>query len=258
MRHRLLLSFFLLLIFESSAFAQNKYNVSQFTHETLAFVKQPAKWRGNDWLRFGLIAGGTAFAMSVDEPIRDAVLRDHGRHTHSVPIEAGRIWGEWYTPPLLIAGFGLHGWLAHNASSKKIGFELLQAVVYAETITQTLKIAFGRARPYENKGAFYFRPFVLADIGLHSLPGGHITNGWTISTVLSRNVHSKGLKVLAYLPAALTFVSRDIQDRHWLSDELLGASIGYVVGSWVVTLHEKKETTVSVAALSPFTVSITF
>jgi membrane-associated phospholipid phosphatase len=258
MRHRILLAFFLILICESSLPAQNRNNISQFSHETLDFVKQPGKWRGDDWLKLGLTTAGTVLVMQVDQPVRDAVLRDHGRHYYSVPIEAGRIWGEWYTPAVLVGAFGLHGWLKDNASSKKIGFEMVQAVVYSEAIIQTLKIAFGRARPYESKGAFSFHPFTLSDDGFQSLPSGHNTNGWAMSTVLSRNVHSKALKILAYVPAALTFVSRVYQDQHWTSDAFLGAAIGCVVGSWVVNLHAKKESAVTVSAIYPFTVSIRF
>jgi len=258
MRHRILLAFFFLLICESPLLTQNRYNISQFTHETLDFVKQPGKWRGNDWLKLGAITVGTVLVMQVDQPVRDAVQREHGRYYRSVPIEAGRIWGEWYTPAIIAGAFGLHGWLADNASSKKIGFEMAQAVVYSDAITQTLKIAFGRARPYENKGAFLFHPFTLTNAGLHSFPSGHNTNGWAMSTVLSRNAHSNALKILAYVPAALTLVSRVYQDQHWTSDDLLGAAIGCVVGSWVVNLHEKKASAVNVSAIYPFSVSIRF
>jgi len=258
MRHRILLSFLLLFICEFPLFAQNRYNISQFTHETLDFVKQPGKWRGNDWLKLGAITAGTALLMSVDQPIRDAVLRDQGRYYHSVPVEVGRIWGEWYTPPVIAGAFGLHGWLAHNATSKKIGFEMVQASLYSEAITQSLKIVLGRARPFEEKGAFNFHPFNISDFGFHSLPGGHNTNGWAMSTVLSRNAHSRALKILAYVPAALTFVSRVYQDQHWTSDDFLGAAIGILVGTWVVDLHEKKESAVSVSAVYPLTVTISF
>jgi membrane-associated phospholipid phosphatase len=257
-RNIILSSIALILICVSSLHAQNQYNISQFTHETLDFVKQPGKWRGNDWLKLGAIVAGTALVMSVDQPVRDAVLRGHERYYHSVPIEGGRIWGEWYTPPIVAGAFGLHGWLGHNASSRKIGFELVQASVYSEAVTQTLKIILGRARPYENKGAFYFHPFNISDFGFHSLPGGHNTNGWAMSTVLSRNAHGTALKLLAYVPAALTFISRVYQDQHWTSDDLLGATIGFLVGNWVVDLHEKKESAVNVSAIYPLTVTISF
>jgi membrane-associated phospholipid phosphatase len=258
MRHKLFLSFLLIFICESSITAQNHYNISQFTHETGDFIKQPINWRGNDWLKFGLIAGGTIFLMQADQPIRNDVINGDRKYYRSVPIEAGRIWGEWYTPPFIVGGFALHGWLAHSSSSKKISFELIQAVIYSESITGGLKFVFGRARPFQNKGAFSFHPFSFKDFGFQSLPGGHNTEGWAMSTVLSHNAHSAVLKVLAYAPAALTFVSRIYQDQHWTSDDFLGAAIGYVVGSWVVDIHMKKASAVNVTAIYPFTVSIRF
>jgi membrane-associated phospholipid phosphatase len=253
-----LLSLIVVLAVESTPSAQNRYNVSQFTHETLEFVKQPAKWRGHDWLKLGVITAGTALAMQVDEPIRDAVLRDNGRYLRSVPVKAGNLWGEWYSPPLLAIGFGLHGWLANNGSSKKVGFELMQAVLYGAAVTEVLKFAFGRARPYTNEGAFSFHPFKLPHVGFLSLPGGHVTSAFSASAVLSRNARPTALKILAYLPAALTFGSRVYEDRHWTSDQVLGASVGYVMGNWVVDLHERKQSAARVAAAYPLTLSFSF
>ena len=258
MRNRIFLSFLLIFICESPLLAQNHYNFPQFAHETGDFLKQLGKWRGNDWLKLGLVSGGLIVLMQVDEPIRDAVIRDHRRFYYSVPIEGGRIWGEWYTPTFVAVAFGLHGWLADNTSTKKIGFEIAQSVIYSETITQTLKFAIGRARPYENKGAFSFHPFTLSGIGFQSLPGGHNTEGWALSTVLSRNAHSTTLKILAYTPAMLTFIARVYEDQHWTSDDFLGATIGFVVGSWVVNHHKKEASAVNVSAIYPFTVSINF
>lgn len=61
---------------------------------------------------------------------------------------------------------------------------------------------------------------------------------FTISTVLSRNVNPVWLKVLLYAPAALTYISRVYQDKHWTSDDFIGAALGYYVATWVVDKHE--------------------
>lgn len=258
MRSRIFLSVLLIFTGASSLFAQNRYNFSQFTHETGDFLLQPTKWRGNDWLKLGLYTTGTLLIMEVDQPIREAVLRNNKGYYHSVPIEFGRVWGEWYTPPVIVGGFALHAWLAHSASSRKISFEMLQAVIYSESIAGGLKFVFGRARPFKNQGAFSYHPFSFKNYGFQSLPAGHNTEGWAMSTVLSRNAHSTALKIIAYLPATLTFVSRIYQDQHWTSDCFLGAAIGYAVGDWVVDIHEKKNSAVSVSSIYPFTLSISF
>jgi membrane-associated phospholipid phosphatase len=257
-RPGILLALLLVLVGGSSVRAESRYNAQRFVYETRDFVTQPATWRGPDWLRLGLITGGTALVMQVDQPIRAAVLRDHGRYYHSAPIEAGRVWGEWYAAPLVAGALGLHGWLTDHAGSKRTGFEVLQAVLYADAATQVVKVAFGRARPYENRGAFSFRPFAFSSIGFRSLPGGHNTAGWAMSTVLAKHTRSTAWKVLAYAPAVLTFVSRVYQDQHWTSDDVAGAAMGFVVGSWVVAHHETRDSAVRVSALAPLAVSFRF
>ena len=92
MRHKILLSFFMFIVCESSLFAQNKYNLSQFGNETVDFIKQPSKWDGSDWLKFGVMGAGSFILIeTVDQPVRDLILKDRS-YLYSVPIEAGRIW----------------------------------------------------------------------------------------------------------------------------------------------------------------------
>jgi hypothetical protein len=241
--------------FEHSLFAQNSYNFAQFRDETFDFIKQPAKWEGNDWLRLGLIGAGTFLAMQADQPIRDAVMKDRC-YENNVPLKFGKFWGGPYPTTILAGAFGLHGLLADDRSSRKIGFELVQAALYSGGITTVLKVVFGRARPYTDKGSTEFRPFTFFDDGFHGLPSGHSTWAFALSTVLSRNAHSGALKVLSYIPAALTLVSRAYDDEHWASDSILGALIGFVVATWVVDLHEQKEAPVEISSFYPLTIRI--
>jgi membrane-associated phospholipid phosphatase len=255
-RHVFLLS--LLLTFPFSLRAQNRYNFSQFGDETWSFVKQPGNWEGSDWLKLGLIGAGTFLAMeTVDQPVRDAVLRNQKYYYKSVPIEGGRIWGETYMPIVLFGGFALHSLVTDDGGTKKIAYEIAQASLYAAAITYTMKFAFGRARPYTNEGATRFQPFTLTDDGFHSLSSGHATVAFALSTVLSRNAHSGFLKVLAYVPAVFTVVSRVYQDQHWVSDNLLGAAVGYFVATWVVDIHEHEESRIGVSSIYPLTIRIT-
>jgi hypothetical protein len=284
MRHRLPVSFLLLFICETSPygavdlFAQNlasrdtvqgnpalrdsvernKYNFSQFGNETWSFIKQPTKWEGSDWLKIGLIGAGTFLVMQVDQPIRNAVLKDQ-RYYKSVPIEAGRMWAELYPPVLIFSGFAAYSLLTGDTGARKTAYEIGQALLYAGAVDKILSIAIGRAKPYANEGPKSFRPFSTLDPlkqDYQSLPGGHNTIAFALSTVLSRNAGPVWLKGLAYVPAALTFVSRVYQDRHWTSDDFAGAAIGCFVATWVVDLHEKTESRVHVSSIFPFTMSI--
>jgi PAP2 superfamily protein len=255
---RLALLSLLLLSFSCGAFlrAQNRYNLSQFVDETGAFLTQPLRWQGSDWLKLGLVGAGTYVAMQADQQIRDAVLRDRERYYHSAVIEGGRIWGESYVVPTLAVTFGLYGLVADNSSAKKMGFELAQAIIYSAAITQVLSKSVGRARPNQNLGNSAYQPFTFSGEDFHSFPGGHSSAAFVLSTVLSRNVSSDFLKALVYVPAVVTVVARVYQDYHWASDDLLGAAIGYVVADWVVNQHEQKENRIEVSSVYPLTIKI--
>ena len=268
MRHGYLFSLLLIMTCESSLFAQdpvvqptverNKYNFTQFTNETWSFVKQPTNWDGRDWLKLGLVGAGAFVVMeAVDQPIRVAVLKDQ-QYYYSVPIVGGRVWGELYMPVALFSGFAIHSIITGDMATRKIAYEVGQASLYAGGLTYIMKLVIGRARPYTNEGKSSFHPFGTISFknDYQSFPGGHTTAGMVLSTVLSRNAKSDWLKGLAYVPVAFTFISRVYQDKHWTSDDFLGAALGYFVATWVVDHHEEEDSRVHVSSIFPFSVSI--
>jgi membrane-associated phospholipid phosphatase len=237
----------------------NKYNLSQFGRETWGFVKQPFTWGGSDWLKVGAIGGGTFLLMQVDQPIRDAVTKDQ-RYYKSVPIEAGRLWAELYPSVIFFTGFSAHALITDDIRTRKVAFELAQALLYSGLADKILSVSFGRAKPFLNEGPRTFHPFLTLDPlkqDNQSMPGGHNTTAFALSTVLSRNAGPTWLKIAAYVPAALTFVSRVYQDRHWTSDDFLGAALGYYVATWVVDQHEQGEGRLHLSSLFPLTISVT-
>lgn len=253
----ILLSLILIVMCEYSLFAQQKYTFSQFGNETWEFIKQPTKWDGNDWLKIGIISAGTFLLMkTVDQPVREAVLKDQ-RYFNSFPLEFGRIWGDLYSPIVLFGGFAIHSMLMNDLGTRKIAYEIGQASIYAGVITYFLKFAIGRSRPYVNEGASSFHPFsTIFNTDKQSLPGGHNAAAFVLSTVLSRNAGPLWLKALAYIPAALTFISRVYQDKHWTSDDFFGAALGYFIATWVVDQHENNKSRLEVSSVYPVSIRI--
>jgi membrane-associated phospholipid phosphatase len=118
-------------------------------------------------------------------------------------------------------------------------------------------MAIGRARPYTGEGNTSFHPFSTITGDFHSLPGGHNAAAFVLSTVLSRNAKPVWLKIIAYVPAALTFVSRVYQDQHWTSDDFFGAALGYFVATWVVDQHEQVDSRIQVSSANPCMITFT-
>jgi membrane-associated phospholipid phosphatase len=247
---------FISLLFINCAIAQNKYDFNQFWNESLTFAQQPLNWQSNDWLKLGIATATTIAIMQADQPIKDAAMKDQS-HINNFYIKAGKFYGEIYPAAIVAGGFGLYGYLADDQPSQKIAFETVQTILYAGAITSFLKIAVGRARPYKDKGNTAFKPFSLFDNGFQSLPSGHATLAFSLSTVLANNTKSDVLKVLFYVPAVLTCVSRIYQNQHWTSDVLVGAAIGYFVGNWVSGTHESNEVS-RISFTPPFSFRIAF
>lgn len=244
------LSLLLTILYGSSLFAQNpalqdsllqqnKYNFSQFANETWSFIKQPIKWDGGDWLKLGMLGAGTFLIMQTDEPIRRFINKDQ-KYAKSFPIEFGDMWGELYFTELLFGGFSLYALYNDDQTAHKIAFEIAQSALYTFYINGSLKYIIGRARPYLEQGNQTYVPFSEYTNPDHqSLPGGHTGIVLALTTVLSRNAKPVWLKVLAYVPAALSVIGRVYLDKHWTSDVFLGGAIGYLTATWVVDQHEK-------------------
>ena len=246
-----------LFITTQSTFSQNYYNLNRFGNETARFFKQPLKWDANDWGKLGLVAASTFLLTRIDQPVRDEMFKDRS-YIHSAPIEFGRMWGEIYPTAIIGGVFGLYGLVNNDKSTKRIGFEIYQTAFYAGVITTILKAAIGRARPFTNKGPNHYNPFSIFNDDFHSLPSGHSTLAFALSTALSQNIEQDYLKWLIYLPAVLTTFSRVYQDKHWTSDVFLGAAIGYFVGTWVHQQHEETDNSITVIPNDLITFRISF
>jgi membrane-associated phospholipid phosphatase len=230
----------ILILISATCFAQNKFTFDQFFHETKDFVKAPTKWDGKDFAKLG-IAGLAAYLSSyADEPLQTEMQKDQSYY-HSIPIEAGRIWGESYTTGIVSGLFALSGIINHNNANKRIAYEVLQSSIYAGSVTALIKFSFGRARPYMNLGNSVFKPFSCIEGDFASFSSGHTCNAFSLSTIFSLNTKSDLLKVAAYFPAVATAFSRIYQNKHWLSDTVFGAAVGCFVGCWVNKIHSDKE-----------------
>jgi membrane-associated phospholipid phosphatase len=204
----------------------------------------------------GAVTAATLAAMPFDERVAHS-SQGNQKYGNSAAVQGGRVYGEWYSIIGIAGGVGIFGLIAHDTTAKKISIELLQAGLYSELITSVLKVAIGRARPEISEGTFFFSPFNLA-YSYHSMPSGHTTSAFALSTILSRHAHTTTLKILAYVPAGFTMFSRIYQNQHWLSDEIIGAAIGIFVAEWVVDLHEGKRHRINVTSMSPLGISYTF
>jgi membrane-associated phospholipid phosphatase len=130
---------------------------------------------------------------------------------------------------LPFAMIGISGAMSLSEDDPKLSrasFASLSAGGMAALSTLGLKYAVGRARPEANLGSTEFTPF-SKDNGDSSFPSMHTAVAWATLTPYAKAYDAPWL----YGLAALTNVARINERKHWLSDTVAGAFLGYGLGS---------------------------
>ena len=131
-----------------------------------------------------------------------------------------------------VAGFYLFGRATHNRHAQETGRLSAESLIDTAIITQVLKFATGRKRPDFGTGQGHF-----FDHG-RSFPSGHSSSIWGLATVVAYEYKDHPLiKFGAFALAAAVSLSRYTGRNHYLSDVLIGSSLGYAIGRYVYVSH---------------------
>ena len=206
---------------------------------------KPFHLNKKDWGNLGKFTAIT-FALSfTDEPIQQSTLRFKNRNTSVNDIskslsDFGGIY-EVFT----VAGLGAYGLISSN--NKLVNTTLLasQAYITSGAVMTLLKLLSGRTRPsYYPEGMEaepqFLGPFhrKLKDAnGTHensSFPSGHATVAFAVATVFATEYKDKPwVPIISYTTAFLIGASRITENKHWITDVIVGAGLGYVTGKLV-------------------------
>jgi hypothetical protein len=215
-------------------------DISYFGEDMASYFLAPLHFNGNDWLITGGIVGGTAGLMSADTwGQQQAQSAPHSEFFQNF-MNGSRKYGEIIIAGGVTGAAYIGGIVFENHWLRTTGRELVEALAYSGITTTAIKFALARARPYVRQGAHEFLPFDIAN-GHNSLPSGHTTVAFALSTVLSEQIHNFWASALLYGAASCTGFSRMYHNQHWLSDVFLGAAIGTTAGLFVVHHNEERE-----------------
>jgi membrane-associated phospholipid phosphatase len=165
------------------------------------------------------LVGGTAAATAslFDQDVRDSFQGSTQDWGDALETGAGPVWST-----VFVAGMFTAGRFSHRPRFRAMTYDMLDAAVVNFGYTELVKVAVGRERPnaQDNK----------------SFPSGHTSNSFALAAVAERHYGWK-IGVPAYLLAGLVGASRLEQDKHYLSDVVAGAALGYIVGRTVVRVN---------------------
>ena len=147
------------------------------------------------------------------------------------------IFGNATYSTIFVTGMFTAGRFAHGARFRAMTYDMLDAAVVNAAYTGALKWAVGRERPDGTNDK--------------SFPSGHTSKAFALATVTQRHYGWK-VGAPAYAVAALVGASRLYQDKHYLSDVVARATLGYIVGRTVVRINGRPLGRVRQAAWNVF------
>ena len=215
-----------------------------------AFTK-PFHMTGNDWKtigKFALITGALAFA---DEPIQKFALdlRNNNKGLRDVSAVVTNFGGsyEGYT----LGALGIYGFLFKNKKMQTTTLLALQSYITGAAVESVVKLISGRQRPFSvNQNSVDAEPTFKGpfnksyDAQGHKLnssfPSGHTTVAFAAATVYALEYKDKPwVPILCYTSASLIGLSRITENKHWATDVLVGAALGYLTGRQVVNNYHR-------------------
>jgi membrane-associated phospholipid phosphatase len=179
------------------------------------------------------LAGGVATSASsfFDADAREAATGQLG-WSDTFETAGGPVYST-----VFVAGMFTAGRFAGGLRFRAMTYDMLDAAIVNFTWTELIKVSVGRERPngQDNK----------------SFPSGHTSNAFAMATVAQRHYGWK-IGIPAYGLAGLMGISRIHEDKHWLSDVVAGATLGYIAGRTVTRVNgqvERARTTWNVSPL---------
>ena len=122
----------------------------------------------------------------------------------------------------------------HKERLQRTGYESVEALTDSSIVILALKAATNRQRPLsgDHDGAFWE--------GGKSFPSGHAIMSWTMASVVAHEYHSRWVAAAAYATAGTVSAARFTGKNHFASDLLIGSTLGYLMGRFVVHRHHEE------------------
>jgi membrane-associated phospholipid phosphatase len=217
--------------------------------DTRDFFTSPFRFTSEQWLMTGGTVTGTVLLFPDDESARTLFARNHS-HIADQFAEFGRqygreVYGLSFSGALYVGGLAFD-----NRDVRMTGIMLFESIAYAGITTTVVKTVLGRSRPFVEEGPYRFRSFQF-NFERTSLPSGHSTVAFSVSSILAARLKNVYATVGLYTLATITAASRIYHDEHWFSDTLLGAAIGTASGLTVACMHEDESTSKSSLRITP-------
>lgn len=183
----------------------------------------PARARNSDLLWIVPAVGAGSMMVATDSAVMKHVRNDASRIALSHNI------ANFGVASMVAAGGGAYvlGHLTDNDHLRETALLSGEAAIDATGVTEAIKYATGRQRPFQDSGLGHF------SAGGDSFPSDHSAVAWSIATVFAHEYPGIATKILAYGAASTISASRIIGRDHFPSDVFVGSTLGFLIGHYI-------------------------
>lgn len=187
--------------------------------------KSDAKW-------WGIFGGATAVLIATDKTTSRQLPNTKDQVSFANITSK---MGAAYTLVPVSAAFYFAGALTKNDRLRETGFLGAEALANSLITVNVIKIATQRERPTEGNGdgRFFQGKGRIWNSGA-GFPSGHAIETWAMASVIAHQYpHPRIVPILAYGLATTVAGSRFAARKHFASDIVVGAAMGWFIGDYV-------------------------
>jgi len=200
---------------------------------TQSFEADMSYYRKNVTKISAIAATSAALAFVLDEPMKKLMQNNQNSFADGFANGANVFGEKLFIVPAVGLSWGV-GYVFEDDKLKRTSWNAMKSIAVTAISTEILKISVGRARPFMEEGAYSFHPFSNED-HYKSLPSGHVSLAFAAFTPYAET-YTRWLYVI---PASVAF-ARMYKNKHWFSDTVIGAGLGFISG-WIFTHHPKSQ-----------------
>lgn len=174
--------------------------------------------------------------MTVGAFFADDEVKRRSAHWHSGTNDVISDFGNFVGNPIVdfSASSLLYVVAKKDTVLERASFTALEAVFLSTVTTETIAYSLGRKRPDQNESSTTFKPFS----GSSSFPSAHAASSMAFFSTYAR-YYGEPYSWWFYTAFAATVFGRIYENRHYLSDVVMGSTIGYVTSSYLYERHKK-------------------
>jgi membrane-associated phospholipid phosphatase len=228
---------------DSNGIRVDKNYFIHLAKDFVPLIKSPARWTKPQWILGAGILGTASILYWQDQQIAQFWQKHQSIGMDNADKYFFDPYGKMYfTLPLMGATY-LLGMATNKDKPKQVAMDFVQASLYSGILFTVIKHIGHRQRPFQSSplNPYLWGGPITDNLEHTSFPSGHTTMAFTFAAVVGGHFkETPWIPVVAYSLAVLEGLSRMYSNEHWSSDVLIGAALGYGVGTFVVNQNKTR------------------